>query len=235
MLVYIHGGGFVLGKIDEQHSTAHMAEQSVLDGQPIVSASIQYRLGALGYLHVPEEGNANLALNDQRNALMWIQRFVNGFGGDKERVTVFGESAGSISICAHMLCKPPREGPLFRRAVLMSGITGPATAPVYVAEAEARYQVFLEKLGIQERGDAGLAKLREVPIDRIVAASTELGDEGGLWPSVLHEEWFGPDAEKVTWDRIPELIGNCDWVNDIVLGCTSFEVRLSVKIKQEHS
>jgi carboxylesterase type B len=126
-----------------------------------------------------------------------------------------------------MLCKPPKEGPLFRRAILMSGITGPATAPVPVRDAEKRYEVFLAKLGIQERGDAGLKKLREVPIDRIVAASAELGDEGGLWPSALHEEWFGPDAENVTWDRIPELIGKCDWVNDIVLGCTSFEVSTS--------
>ena len=203
-----------------------MVQQSILDNQPVVSASIQYRLGALGYLHTPEKGNANLALSDQRNALLWIQKFVGGFGGDRARVTVFGESAGSISICAHMLSAPPPSGPLFQRAILMSGVIGPATTPVSVEEAEARYDAFLDKLDIQERGEQGLEKLRSVPIDRIVAASTELGEDGGLWLSVLDEEWFGPDASSVTWDKIPALIGNCEWVNDIILGCTSFEVHL---------
>ena len=85
----------MLGKIDEQHNTALMVEQSILDDQPVVSASIQYRVGALGYLHTPESGNANLALNDQRNALLWIQKYISGFGGDPDRVTLIGESAGA--------------------------------------------------------------------------------------------------------------------------------------------
>ena len=102
VLIYIHGGGFVLGKIDEQHSTALMVEQSLLDSQPIVSASIQYRLGALGFMRTPE-GESNFGFHDQRNALLWIQKFISGFGGDEKNVTVFGESAGSMSICYHML------------------------------------------------------------------------------------------------------------------------------------
>jgi hypothetical protein len=65
-----------------------MVEQSILDSQPIISISLQYRLGALGYLLTPEPGNANLAMNDQRNALIWIQKFVEGFGGNHENVTV---------------------------------------------------------------------------------------------------------------------------------------------------
>ena len=223
VLVYIHGGGFILGRIDEQHSTALMVSQSILDSQPVVSASIQYRLGALGYLHTSEAGNANLALNDQRNALLWIQKFVGGFGGDKERVTVFGESAGSMSTCAHMLCPAPPSGPLFHRAILMSGVIGPASTPVSVKDAEQRYEAFLSKVGIQERGEAGLQKLREVDLQDIVAASATLGDEGGLWLSVQDQETFGKGAESMTWDKIPALLGACEWVNDIVLGCTSFE------------
>jgi carboxylesterase type B len=64
-----------------------MVEQSILDAQPIISVSLQYRLGAFGYLYTPEPGNANLAMNDQRNALLWIQKFVEGFGGNRENVT----------------------------------------------------------------------------------------------------------------------------------------------------
>lgn len=224
VLIYIHGGGFVLGKIDSQHSTALIVQQSIADSQPVISASIQYRLGALGYLQTSRE-DSNLALNDQRNALLWIQRFVSGFGGDSKRVTVFGESAGSISICYHMLRAPPSSGPLFQRAILMSGIIGPSTAPCSVRDAEKRYDALLTSLAIEERGEHGLQKLREVDVDLLVKASAEMGEEGGMWLSVKDEEWFGRGAESVTWDRIPELIGKCAWVNDIVLGCTGFEVR----------
>lgn len=225
VLVYIHGGGFVLGRIDEQHSTALMVSQSVSDGKPVIGASIQYRLGALGYLHTPEPGNANLALKDQRNALKWIQRFVQGFGGDRSKVTVFGESAGSMSICAHLLAPAPPEGALFHKAILMSGPLGPAWAPAPLKHGEERYEAFLGKLGIEERGEEGLKKAREADIDALVAASAALGDEGGLWMSVQDNDFFGPDAESITWDRVPSLIGQQDWCNDIVLGFTSFEVR----------
>jgi carboxylesterase type B len=225
VLVYIHGGGFILGRIDEQHSTALMVSQSVSDGKPVIGASIQYRLGALGYLHTPELGNANLALKDQRNALKWIQRFVQGFGGDHSKVTVFGESGGSMSICAHLLAPPPPEGALFHKAILMSGPLGPASAPAPLKHGEERYEAFLVKLGINERGEEGLKRAREVDIDTLVAASTALGDERGLWLSVQDEDFFGPDAEAITWDRVPSIIGQQDWCNDIVLGLTSFEVR----------
>jgi carboxylesterase type B len=224
VLVYIHGGGFVLGKIDPQHNTALLVEQSILDSQPIISASIQYRLGALGYLHTPEPETANLALNDQRNALYWIQRFVGGFGGDSARVTVFGESAGAISICGHMLAAPPPEGPLFTRVVLMSGIIGPSTAPNSVEKAEEQYEAFLERLGVQTRGEDGMQELRDMDVQRIVETSAEFNDEGSMWLSVLDREWFGEEAKSVTWDRIPELLGKCEWVDEVVLGTTSFEV-----------
>ncbi|KAF1832332.1 alpha/beta-hydrolase, partial [Decorospora gaudefroyi] len=220
VLVYIHGGGFVLGKIDEQHNTALLVQQSLFDAQPIIAASIQYRLGALGYLHTSEPRNANLALNDQRNALLWIQRFVGGFGGDALSVTVFGESAGSMSICAHMLCSPPASGPLFQKVVLMSGVIGPATAPMSVQEAERMYEAFVEEVGVQERGEAGLRKLRELDLRTVMDASAKLSEDGMMWLSVQDQQWFGG---PVTWDRIPELMGKCEWVGEIVLGTTSFE------------
>lgn len=209
-----------------------MVQQSITDGQPIISASIQYRLGALGYLHTSPDAS-NLALHDQRTALLWLQRFVAGFAGDARRTTVFGESAGAMSICCHMLSPPPSSGPLFARAILMSGVLGPSTAPASVEDAETRYEALLQKLGIGERGEDGLRKLRGVEIDRLVAAAAEMGDEGGMWLCVRDKEWFGADAEDVTWDRIPELVGKCEWVSDIVLGCTSFEVRLSARHRQD--
>lgn len=232
VMVYIHGGGFVLGKIDEQHNTALMVEQSLLDSQPMISASIQYRLGAFGYLHTPEPGNENLGLNDQRNALLWIQKFIGGFGGDSSKVTVFGESAGCISICAHMLSSPPSSGPLFQRAILMSGIIGPKTAPRLPEDANKFYNLFLERLGIKEQGEAGLERLRELEAQKLAEASAQVFSGGSMWLSVQDQRWFGKHAGSVSWDRIPELIGNCEWVDEIVLGTTSFEVRLQRCMKE---
>jgi carboxylesterase type B len=224
ILVYIHGGGFILGQIDEQHNTALMVEQSITDSQPIISASIQYRLGALGFLHTPEIGTANIALNDQRNALIWIQRFVEGFGGDPKRVTVMGESGGAKMICSHMLSSPPASGPLFNRAILMSGIPGGHTAPSLLKEAEALYDKLLEKAGIDERGDAALKKLREVDVQKIVDATAACSNEGTMWLPVQDKDWYGDYAGSISWDKVPEMISQCKWIDEIVIGTTGFEV-----------
>ncbi|CAI6303012.1 unnamed protein product [Periconia digitata] len=223
ILVYIHGGGFVLGHIDNAHSTALMTEQSIADAQPVISASIQYRLGALGSLYIPEAGTSNRGLNDQRNALLWLQRFVSGFGGDSSNVTVFGESAGALSICDHMLSKPPQTGPLFRRVILMSGILGPATLPHSIDFAKAIYDRFLAKMGIHEKGVEGLEKLREADVERIVQVTAEIGDEGIMWWPVWDEEWFGEGTEGSTCDRAIEMVAECEWVDEVVLGTTGFE------------
>jgi carboxylesterase type B len=224
ILVYIHGGGFILGQIDEQHNTALMVEQSITDSKPMISASIQYRLGALGYLHTPEVGAANLALNDQRNALLWIQRFVEGFGGDPKRVTAMGESAGAKMICSHMLSFPPASGPLFNRAILMSGIPGGHTTPSLPKEAETIYEKLLEKAGIDERGDAALKKLREMDVQKIVDATAACSNEGTMWLPVQDKDWYGDFAGSISWDKVPEMISQCEWIDEIVIGTTGFEV-----------
>jgi carboxylesterase type B len=201
-----------------------MVEQSLLDSQPVISASIQYRLGALGYLYTPEPENANLALNDQRNALIWIQQFIEGFGGNRERVTLFGESGGAMSICSQMLAPPPPSGPLFQKVILMSGVLGPMTAPISTKEAEEVYEKFLTKFEIQERGEVGLRKLRELSLQQIVDATAEFTNNGLMFKSIQNQEWFVNDAGLPTWDMLPELIGKCEWVDEIVLGTTGFEV-----------
>lgn len=199
-MVYIHGGGFVLGGIAEQHNTALMTEQSILDAQPIITASIQYRLGALGYLHTPEPESTNLALHDQRNALTWIQKFIEGFGGDATNVALFGESGGSMSICSQMFFTAPPSGRLFRRAILMSGVLGPSTAPCSAEEASSVYETFLTKLGIEERGPGALEKLRALDVQKIVDATATFTDNGMVFRTVQDKDWFSGDAEEsVTW------------------------------------
>lgn len=224
VLVYIHGGGFVLGKIDEEHDTSLLCAQSQADNQPTITVAIQYRLGALGYLHTPEEGHSNRGQNDQRNALLWIQKFVGGFGGDQKRVTVFGESAGAISICGHMLSRPPVDGPLFNRAILMSGVLGPMVVPVSKEDAEERYKEFLDVLSIDARREDAMEKLRELDVQKIVEATGVLNDRGKMWLTVRDGTFFREEVESMTWEQYPDTLSKCDWVDEIVLGTTSFEV-----------
>ncbi|KAF2121248.1 Alpha/Beta hydrolase protein [Lophiotrema nucula] len=217
VLVYIHGGGFYLGNIDSHHSTHLVVSKSITDAQPIIAVNIQYRVGALGFLYT-DEANSNCALNDQRTALLWLQKFIGGFGGDRERVTVFGESAGSMSICYHMLAPPPPEGPLFNRAILMSGILGPISTPVFIEQAEARAEEFkkmLQKMGVDGPDHAS--------VEDVVAASQKLIENSTLWLHVQADGWFGAETGKLTWDRVPELLGKCEWVDEIVVGTTGFE------------
>lgn len=116
VMAYIHGGSYLGGK------GLMNATQIVIRG--IVHVAFNYRLGVLGALCVPElleeSGTCgNLALQDQRMAMQWIQRNIHNFGGDPKQVTLAGESAGAMSVAAHLGLT--RSESLFSRAIMMSG------------------------------------------------------------------------------------------------------------------
>ncbi|XP_066972844.1 LOW QUALITY PROTEIN: cocaine esterase-like [Macrobrachium rosenbergii] len=115
VMVFIHGGGFVLGDADNVGGSP-----KPLMKKDIVLVSIQYRLGSLGFMST---GDAvlpgNLGLKDQTAALEWVQENIQRFGGDPNRVTIFGESAGSASVHYHILT--PHSKGLFQRAIMQSG------------------------------------------------------------------------------------------------------------------
>ncbi|KAH7393072.1 Alpha/Beta hydrolase protein [Pyrenochaeta sp. MPI-SDFR-AT-0127] len=220
VMTYIHGGGFVLGKIDAHHSTAYMVQHSITTAQPIIAINIQYRLGALGFMATPD-GGKNFALYDQRNALLWIQKFIDGFGGDPSRMTAFGESAGGYSICYHMLSRPPPSGPLFNRAIIMSGVIGPVMMPISQQDADKVYDKILERLDVKEAGNAVLEKLRSLDVQKLVDASDYWTSKGNFWSPVDDSTFFR--ERPITWDSIGELLAKCDWIDDIIVGNTGFE------------
>eukprot|EP00543_Licmophora_paradoxa_P007503 CAMPEP_0202452322 /NCGR_PEP_ID=MMETSP1360-20130828/10557_1 /ASSEMBLY_ACC=CAM_ASM_000848 /TAXON_ID=515479 /ORGANISM="Licmophora paradoxa, Strain CCMP2313" /LENGTH=734 /DNA_ID=CAMNT_0049071109 /DNA_START=117 /DNA_END=2321 /DNA_ORIENTATION=+ len=116
-MVWIHGGGFAIGSgADEVHTGYFLARD-----ENVIVVTINYRLGALGFLPQDEEtgkGGMN-GLYDQINALRWINQYISYFGGDPHRVTIFGESAGGESVC--MLSVSPLARGLFQRAMVQSG------------------------------------------------------------------------------------------------------------------
>ena len=83
--------------------TLYFTGSSIAGNGDVIIVVIQYRLGAFGFLYTQERTPSNLGLWDQRLALQWIQNNIIAFGGDKQKVTLFGESAGSIAISCHMV------------------------------------------------------------------------------------------------------------------------------------
>ena len=116
VMVWIHGGGFVNGSGDIYHSRSLAAKGH------IVVVTMNYRLGALGFLAHPSLGPpgdvGNYGLADQQAALRWVRDNIAAFGGDPRKVTIAGESAGGMSVCDHLVA--PGSAGLFRAAIIQS-------------------------------------------------------------------------------------------------------------------
>ena len=165
VMVWIHGGAFVTGS----GSGAFYRGHHLAARGDVVVVTINYRLGALGFLAHPdlldeETGSSgNWGLLDQVAALQWVQANIHRFGGDPTNVTIFGESAGSMSVSC-LVGSPLAQG-LFRRAVAQSG--GPNGVPMTTATKKA------EEL-CQAAGVADVAALRGVDVTDVLAAQTKL-------------------------------------------------------------
>ena len=121
VMVWIHGGAFVFGSGSSPGSSGvQFAKQGV------ILVTFNYRLGRLGFFAFPalsrehpEELKGNYAYMDQIAALKWVQRNIAAFGGDPKNVTIFGESAGGVSVHTHLTSPLSRD--LFQKAIIQSG------------------------------------------------------------------------------------------------------------------
>jgi para-nitrobenzyl esterase len=169
VMVWIHGGGFFSGSGDIYHP-GRIATQG-----GVVVVTLNYRLGVFGFLDQPGlAGGGNFGLQDQQAALRWVRRNVANFGGDPDQVTLFGESAGGISTCAHLAA--PGSAGLFQRAIIQSGPCALTTQWPYGTEgnwvarprqtAEQAGQKFATRLGCDT-----VACLRGQPVSALLEAS----------------------------------------------------------------
>ncbi|KAI0041134.1 carotenoid ester lipase precursor [Auriscalpium vulgare] len=127
VLVWIYRGGFETGA-SASFDGSVIVERSIQLGQPVVYVSMNYRVSALGFLggtETQKAGVGNLGLQDQRLALRWIQRYIHAFGGDPSKVTIWGESAGAISVALHLVTNGGNTEGLFRGAFMQSGSPTP--------------------------------------------------------------------------------------------------------------
>lgn len=167
VLVWIHGGAFANGS---GSASAYDGGAFARDG--VVCVTLNYRLGAEGFSHL-EGAPDNRGLLDQIAALEWVRDNIASFGGDPGRVTVFGESAGAMSI--GVLLGMERARGLFRRAILQSGAAHHFLRPASARLITAR---LAEKLGV----DPTVEGLTSVPASRLLPAQAELRAEIGARP-----------------------------------------------------
>ncbi|MBN1791557.1 MAG: carboxylesterase family protein, partial [Bacteroidales bacterium] len=209
VLVWIYGGGFSFGSTsDPVHNGGHLARKGV------VLVSIAYRVGQLGFLAHPELSaenpngvSGNYGLLDMIAGLKWIQKNIAAFGGDPDKVTIFGESAGGIAVS--MLCASPLAKGLFHGAISQSGgsfgPTRPTTFPgenmKTLKQAEESGLSFAHKVGV-----SSIADLRNIEAEKLPSGM----GMGGAWPII--DGYVIPDDqfrlyEAGRYNDIPILVG----------------------------
>jgi para-nitrobenzyl esterase len=202
VMVYIHGGSLETGESNDYNPAA-----MVKDGAIVVT--INYRLGALGFLAdtalaaAPGGPSGDYGLMDQQAALRWVQHNIGGFGGDPHNVTLFGESAGGLSVLAQ-LTSPSARG-LFQRAIVESG-TYDMTQPS-LASAESSGAAFAATVGCTENTAASTAAcLRRLPVSSIL--QTE--NTGGYYPNIdsaVLPQSIGTALATGKFSHVPVIIG----------------------------
>ncbi|TIA07895.1 alpha/beta-hydrolase [Aureobasidium pullulans] len=122
--LWIHGGGFTTGGSRMPgYNLSYIVENSVRIGKPIIGVSIAYRLSGWGFLasqQVSGQGQTNIALRDQRLAMHWTKENIGAFGGDAEKITIWGESAGAASVGFQLTAYNGRDDNLFWAAIMQS-------------------------------------------------------------------------------------------------------------------
>jgi para-nitrobenzyl esterase len=201
VMVWFYGGAY-----NEGGGSMPFADGSNLAKKGVIVVSLNYRVGALGFLSHPEltaaspnHASGNQALSDSIQALKWVQQNIAAFGGDPSNVTIFGQSAGAC-ITAALTGSPVAEG-LFQRAISQSGAWAGLTAAKMTSReaAEQRTVTAVEALGVHT-----LAELQALPLDKIAT----LRNQG-----IIVDGWIVPEDLSKTFaegrqNRVDVLLGS---------------------------
>ena len=208
VMVWIHGGAFEMGgTVDPMYDGAAF----VRENPDVVLVSIEYRVGAFGFLHLSHLSDGkdypdaqNLGIMDQEMALKWVHENVEGFGGDPKNVTIFGESAGGGSVTVLPLVKGSHE--YFNRVIAESG------APVFTRSPEEAIDCTNDLM--EELGCKTVADLQKVDVDKIIEASRILG----------LRVWAERDGSYLPTDPYQAYVDGAAKDIDILQGCNKDEM-----------
>ncbi|HEV2370441.1 MAG TPA: carboxylesterase/lipase family protein [Acidimicrobiales bacterium] len=172
VMVWVHGGAFLNGSSGiPWYDGSRLAREN-----DVVIVTVNYRLGALGFLHLEDvagpglTGSGLAGILDQVAALRWVEENISAFGGDPGNVTVFGESAGGMSVATLLALESARG--LFHRAVLQSGAGHNAHTR---EDADRITHEFLQALELTSAGAGTAARLRDLPVSALLEAQGRIG------------------------------------------------------------
>jgi para-nitrobenzyl esterase len=191
VMVFIHGGSFTSG--DGYHDGTYDGSNWASNHPELIVVTFNYRLGALGFLALPElAGNStqnrtgNYGLADQVAALQWIQRNIAAFGGDKNRVTVFGESAGGFSVSTHLVS--PLSVGLFQSAIIESGAGIVASYWQPLTNTIANSQNWVEQIGCPSSGPTVVSCLRQQQPGTFMSVAAPIINVVSI-TEITHAQW----------------------------------------------
>lgn len=199
VVVWIHGGGLAI-------DAARNYDPAQLASEGTVVVTINYRLGALGFLAHPAlasrpgGSSGNYGLMDQQAALRWVQNNIRQFAGDPDNVTIAGQSAGGLSVLAHLV-SPGSRG-LFDRAIVQSGAF--ALNQLSLSDAESFGEAFAASAGCP---DETASCLRGLPVDDLVNNFPTAAIPGVVDGKVLKES-IGSALSAGRFARVPVLNGS---------------------------
>lgn len=211
VMVWIYGGGFTVGSAGDDNVSNYAADNGA------VSVSFNYRLGPLGFLALPalaqedpRGSTGDLGLLDQQAALRWVRANIASFGGDPHNVTIFGESAGGISVCAQLVSAG--SAGLFAKGITESGPCNLPAQPLAVAESQGAQ--LAATLGCPA-GSAMLTCMRSKPTAQVIDAMPPdpsfLFGRGAAWSPVADGVTLptDPTAALVAghFHRVPMIVG----------------------------
>ncbi|KAF8855117.1 cholinesterase [Acephala macrosclerotiorum] len=210
VVFWMFGGAFEFGST-QTYDASELISTSVTQGKDIIYVSVNYRLGGFGFLpgaEIKKDGSANLGHLDQRLGLQWVADNIAKFGGDPDKVTIWGESAGSISVFNQMALYDGNNTyngkPLFRAGIMDSGSVVPADA-VDGTRAQGIYDTVVEHAGCSGSADT-LACLRSLDYETYLKATTSVPSFTDYQSVALS---YVPRPDGVALTQSPEiLVGN---------------------------
>ncbi|KAG5746320.1 hypothetical protein H9Q70_010987 [Fusarium xylarioides] len=237
VLVFIHGGAFMGGSQSIQLSgreiydaTDFVRASNALE-QPVVVVTINYRVGLLGFLTSEKlaersrahgEAVGNYGLHDQRQALEWVSRFIAGFGGASDRITIHGTSAGGAS-CHYQVNFPNRK---FQSAILSSGTSvGIASRPM--PWHQVRFDYVLSQIPSLQADDSPIDSLVDLPLDQLLTASPP-----SLYSPLVDGEWVPEAGLKPTLEKLGKA---GEPLPNLMIGATEYERDLTLMLLSDLS
>ncbi|OJA18273.1 hypothetical protein AZE42_04997 [Rhizopogon vesiculosus] len=168
VVIWIYGGGYETGGTSSYDGSV-IVNKAITLNVPAIYVSMNYRVTAFGFLasqEVKDAGVGNLGMQDQRQAMRWVQTYISAFGGDPTKVTIWGESAGAWSVGLHMVTNGGNPAGLFRAAFMESGSPIPIGD---ITHGQGYYDFLVAQTGCTGASDT-LQCLREVPYATLMNA-----------------------------------------------------------------